>query len=159
MKLILGTSIAVLAVLLVLLLGSLLFLRNLQRKTSDQKANDPGVYTSVIFMFKSCRAFCNPLIFLCTTGNALHTSTKPSTSYSIARGWHLTDEGVSYYIPLSELEEATKNFSKKIGKGSFGTVYYGQMKDGKEVAVKIMADSSSHVARQFVTEVLSYSDT
>jgi RIO-like serine/threonine protein kinase len=65
----------------------------------------------------------------------------------------MMDEGVSYYIPLPELEEATKNFSKKIGRGSFGTVYYGQMKDGKEVAVKIMADSSTHLTLQFVTEV------
>lgn len=88
-------------------------------------------------------------------GSSLLTSTKPSTAYSIGRGWHLVDDGVSYYISFSELEEATNNFSKKIGKGSFGTVYYGQMKDGKEVAVKIMADSSSHLTHQFVTEVIS----
>jgi RIO-like serine/threonine protein kinase len=69
----------------------------------------------------------------------------------------MMDEGVSYYIPLSEIEEATKNFSKKIGRGSFGTVYYGQMKEGKEVAVKIMGDSTTHMTQQFVTEVTSYS--
>nr|AMM42869.1 LRR-RLK [Vernicia fordii] len=126
-KLILGISIGILAVLLVLLLGSLVYLRSLQRKASHQKTNDQG--------------------------NSLRNSTKPSTAYSIARGWHLMDEGVSYYISFSELEEATNNFSKKIGKGSFGTVYYGQMKDGKEIAVKIMADSSSHLRQQFVTEV------
>ncbi len=67
------------------------------------------------------------------------------------------DEGIAYYITLSELEEATQNFSKKIGRGSFGSVYYGKMKDGKEVAVKIMADLSSHGDQQFVTEVVSYS--
>lgn len=65
------------------------------------------------------------------------------------------DEGVAYYISLPGLEEATNNFCKKIGKGSFGSVYYGKMKDGKEVAVKIMADSCSHRTQQFVTEVLS----
>lgn len=63
------------------------------------------------------------------------------------------DEGVAYYIPLSEIEEATENFSKKIGKGSFGPVYYGRLRDGKEVAVKTMADSSSHGTKQFATEV------
>lgn len=67
------------------------------------------------------------------------------------------DEGIAYYITLSELEEATQHFSKKIGKGSFGSVYYGKMKDGKEVAVKIMADLSGHGDQQFVTEVVSYS--
>ncbi|KAK9108359.1 hypothetical protein Syun_024370 [Stephania yunnanensis] len=59
----------------------------------------------------------------------------------------------SFHITLSELEEATENFSKKIGKGSFGPVYYGKMKDGQEVAVKILADASNHGAHQFVNEV------
>lgn len=68
------------------------------------------------------------------------------------------DEGVACYIPLSEIEEATNKFSRKIGKGSFGPVYYGKLKDGKEVAVKIMADSSSHGTRQFITEVVPQSN-
>ncbi|OMO60348.1 hypothetical protein CCACVL1_24217 [Corchorus capsularis] len=81
-------------------------------------------------------------------GHSLQPSSKPST-----RGGLLLDEGVAYYIPLPELEEATNNFTKKIGKGSFGSVYYGKMKDGKEIAVKTMGDSSSHLNKQFVTEV------
>lgn len=64
------------------------------------------------------------------------------------------DEGIACYIGLSELKEATNNLEKKIGKGSFGCVYYGKMRDGKEVAVKIMTDSSTHGNHQFVTEVL-----
>lgn len=64
------------------------------------------------------------------------------------------DEGVAIFIPILEIEEATNNFSKKIGKGSFGPVYYGRLKDGKEVAVKIMADLTSHGTKQFVTEVI-----
>ncbi|KAJ6323569.1 hypothetical protein OIU76_010967 [Salix suchowensis] len=126
-KLILGISIGILAALLIVLIGSLLLLRNLQRKTSHKK-------TAV-------------------QGSSLRVSAKPSTAYSVSRGWHMMDEGVSYYIPLSELEEATNKFSKKIGRGSFGTVYYGQMKDGKEVAVKIMGDSTTNMTQQFVTEV------
>jgi hypothetical protein len=93
---------------------------------------------------------------LCPSGDSKRSNTKPSTAYSIARGGHLMDERIAYYIALSELEEATQNFSKKIGQGSFGSVYYGKMKDGKEVAVKIMADLSSHGDQQFVTEVVSY---
>ncbi|XVF43824.1 hypothetical protein PTKIN_Ptkin02bG0071200 [Pterospermum kingtungense] len=128
-KLILGISIGVLAVLLVLFLGSLMLLRkrNLRRKMSHRKCDE--------------------------NGNSLHTSTKPSKANSVARGGHLLDEGVAYYISLPELEEATNNFTKRIGKGSFGSVYYGKMEDGKEVAVKTMADSSSHLNKQFVTEV------
>lgn len=93
------------------------------------------------------------IILFCPSGDSLRTSTKRSSAYSIARGGNLMDEGVAYHITFSEIEEATKCFSKQIGKGSFGPVYYGKLKDGKEVAVKIMADSSSHGTRQFVTEV------
>ncbi|KAB2041880.1 hypothetical protein ES319_D02G178400v1 [Gossypium barbadense] len=126
-KLILGASIGVLAVLLILFLGSLILLRNFRRKMSHQKCDE--------------------------NGNSTQPGTKQSTACSIARGGHLLDEGVAYCISLSDLEEATNNFTKKIGKGSFGSVYYGKMKDGKEVAVKTMADSSSHLNKQFVTEV------
>ncbi|KAF7124505.1 hypothetical protein RHSIM_Rhsim12G0036800 [Rhododendron simsii] len=85
--------------------------------------------------------------------DSLRISNKPSSSYTIVRGGHLMDEGVAIFIPLYEIEEAMDSFSKKIGKGSFGPVYYGRMKDGKEVAVKTMADSTSHGTKQFVTEV------
>ncbi|XP_041011105.1 probable LRR receptor-like serine/threonine-protein kinase At1g67720 isoform X2 [Juglans microcarpa x Juglans regia] len=127
-KLILGISIGVLVILSVLFLGSLLFMRSFRRKTYQKKSD-------------------------IAKGDSKRSSTKPSTTYSIARGAHLVDDGITYYIALSELEEATQNFSKKIGKGSFGSVFYGKMKDGKEVAVKIMADLTSHGNQQFVTEV------
>lgn len=126
-KVILGTSIGILVLLLVILLGSLLLLRSLQRKTSHQKSDDKGA--------------------------SLRINTKSSIGPSISWGGHLMDERIAYCITFTELEEATNNFSKKIGRGSFGPVYYGKMKDGKEVAVKIMADSSSHGTKQFVTEI------
>ncbi|KAK0574985.1 hypothetical protein LWI29_032107 [Acer saccharum] len=111
-KLIFGSSIGVLSILLVLFLGS----------------DDEGVRLSNV----------NRFILLISSGDSLRTNTKPLAAY---------------YISLSELEEATNIFSKKIGKGSFGSVYYGKMKDGKEVAVKIMAEAASHRTQQFVTEV------
>jgi hypothetical protein len=126
-KMILGISIGILAFLSFFLLGSLLLLRYLRVQSSYQKTDGKS--------------------------DSIRISTKPSSSYSIARGGHLMDEGVAIFIPISEIEEATNNFSKKIGKGSFGPVYYGRLKDGKEVAVKIMADLTSHGTKQFVTEV------
>ncbi|XP_059316371.1 probable LRR receptor-like serine/threonine-protein kinase At1g67720 isoform X1 [Lycium ferocissimum] len=126
-KVILGSSIGALVIIILLFAVSIFFLCHFRTKVSHQKSD--------------------------TKGESMRTSTKPSTTVSIARGGSLMDEGVAYYIPLLEIEEATENFSKKIGKGSFGPVYYGRLGDGKEVAVKTMADSSSHGTKQFATEV------
>ncbi|XP_027190741.1 probable LRR receptor-like serine/threonine-protein kinase At1g67720 isoform X2 [Cicer arietinum] len=125
-KLIIGISIGVLLILLVLFLASLVLLHNLRKKASQKKSDEKGI--------------------------SGRSGTKP-TGYSFGRGGNLMDEGTAYYIALSELKEATNSFSKKIGKGSFGSVYYGKMKDGKEIAVKTMTDPSSHGNHQFVTEV------
>ncbi|XP_054804467.1 probable LRR receptor-like serine/threonine-protein kinase At4g29180 isoform X2 [Prosopis cineraria] len=46
----------------------------------------------------------------------------------------------------------TSNFKIIIGKGGFGIVYRGQMKDGSQVAVKILSPSSSQGPREFQTE-------
>ncbi|KAG1339149.1 putative LRR receptor-like serine/threonine-protein kinase [Cocos nucifera] len=54
---------------------------------------------------------------------------------------------------LSDIEEATEDFSKKIGSGGFGTVYHGKMKDEKEIAVKVLRNDSHQENRQFSNEV------
>lgn len=56
-----------------------------------------------------------------------------------------------YHLP--ELVEATDNFSKMIGSGGFGPVYYGKAKDDQEIAVKVLSASSSQGAREFFNEV------
>ncbi|CAN4090496.1 unnamed protein product [Withania somnifera] len=122
-KMILGASIGGIVIIFVLFAVSISFLCHFRTKVSHRK------------------------------GESMRTSAKPSTTFSIARGGSLMDEGVAYYIPLSEIEKSTEKFSKKIGEGSFGPVYYGRLRDGKEVAVKTLADSSSHGTKQFATEV------
>ncbi|KAL0699653.1 hypothetical protein Bca4012_055775 [Brassica carinata] len=54
-----------------------------------------------------------------------------------------------------ELEEATNNFdpSKELGDGGFGTVYYGELKDGRSVAVKRLYENNFKRAEQFRNEV------
>ncbi|KAI3410712.1 Protein kinase domain-containing protein [Psidium guajava] len=58
-------------------------------------------------------------------------------------------------FPSSELEEATNNFSasNELGDGGFGTVYYGKLRDGREVAVKRLNEHSHLRLKQFMNEV------
>lgn len=62
---------------------------------------------------------------------------------------------VAHCFMLAEIEEATKHFEKKIGSGGFGVVYYGRMKDGKEIAVKVLTNDSYQGKREFSNEVSS----
>ena len=54
-----------------------------------------------------------------------------------------------------EIKAATNNFKEVIGRGSFGSVYFGKLRDGKLVAVKVRFDKSQLGADSFVNEVLS----
>ena len=84
------------------------------------------------------------------SGISGRTNSKPG--YSFLRGGNLMDENTTCYITLSELKEAIDNFSKKIGKGSFGSVY-GKMRDGKQITIKSMNESSCQGNQQFVNKV------
>ncbi|CAN4121792.1 unnamed protein product [Withania somnifera] len=55
----------------------------------------------------------------------------------------------------SELEEATNDFnsSRVLGDGGFGAVYYGKLKDGREVAVKRLYEHNCKRMEQFVNEI------
>ncbi|CAK9275841.1 unnamed protein product [Sphagnum jensenii] len=52
-----------------------------------------------------------------------------------------------------EVMSATNNFSKVLGEGSFGVVYYGKLPNGQEVAVKRLSTTSLQGAKEFFTEV------
>ncbi|KAG8366642.1 hypothetical protein BUALT_Bualt17G0100900 [Buddleja alternifolia] len=69
-------------------------------------------------------------------------------------------DGRSFYfgIPIfsyTELEKATNNFdsSKELGDGGFGTVYYGKIKDGREVAIKRLYEHNYKQVEQFMNEI------
>ncbi|BAU02750.1 hypothetical protein LR48_Vigan10g027200 [Vigna angularis] len=54
----------------------------------------------------------------------------------------------------AELEEATNNFGTCLGKGGYGSVYYGKLKDGLEVAIKCFHDENEteETIKQFMKE-------
>ncbi|KAK9676222.1 hypothetical protein RND81_11G062600 [Saponaria officinalis] len=67
-------------------------------------------------------------------------------------------ESLNLGVPLfyyKELEEATHNFdqTRELGGGGYGTVYYGKLKDGREVAVKRLYEKSFKRVEQFMNEV------
>ncbi|XXG60140.1 hypothetical protein AAC387_Pa04g2113 [Persea americana] len=60
---------------------------------------------------------------------------------------------------FKELKAATSNFSQrnKLGRGGFGTVYKGILKDGEEVAVKRVSKDSHQGEQEFAAEVMTIS--
>lgn len=60
----------------------------------------------------------------------------------------------AHCFTLSELQEATRNFERMVGSGGFGVVYYGKLKDGKEIAVKCLTNDSFQGKREFSNEVI-----
>ncbi|PNS91413.2 hypothetical protein POPTR_019G094200v4 [Populus trichocarpa] len=53
----------------------------------------------------------------------------------------------------TEIVSITNNFQTIIGEGGFGKVYLGNLKDGRQVAVKLLSQSSRQGYKEFLAEV------
>uniref|UniRef100_A0A7N0ZUF2 Protein kinase domain-containing protein n=1 Tax=Kalanchoe fedtschenkoi TaxID=63787 RepID=A0A7N0ZUF2_KALFE len=82
---------------------------------------------------------CGPM-FLCFTGRDRKEKRKQP-------GWRI--------FSLNELHAATNNFNydNKLGEGGFGSVYWGQLRDGSQIAVKRLKVWSNKAEMEFAVEV------
>lgn len=76
----------------------------------------------------------------------------PSPKSDLGRGSSCLGVQVFNY---TELEEATNYFdpSRELGDGGYGTVYYGELPDGRIVAVKRLYENNFKRVEQFMNEV------
>lgn len=80
----------------------------------------------------------------CTTATSDKSSRDSSEKYN---SWRI--------FTLKELHAATNNFNydNKLGEGGFGSVYWGQLWDGSQIAVKRLKVWSSKAEMEFAVEV------
>ncbi|MCO5607352.1 hypothetical protein L7F22_061547 [Adiantum nelumboides] len=60
--------------------------------------------------------------------------------------------GLPTRFSFQELESATQGFSTTLGRGGFGSVYFGSLSDGSEIAVKRL-EKGGHGQNEFCAEV------
>ncbi|KAG8050875.1 hypothetical protein GUJ93_ZPchr0009g1072 [Zizania palustris] len=86
---------------------------------------------------------------------------KPSDAPAKKLGSYFSEVATesAHRFALSEIEDATAKFDRRIGSGGFGIVYYGKLTDGREIAVKLLTNDSYQGIREFLNErtcVLSF---
>ncbi len=69
---------------------------------------------------------------------------------------HLGGANVAQEYSFAEVIAMTNNFKQPLGEGSFGTVFYGKLPDGQEVAIKRASRNSQQGAKEFYNEVNYY---
>ncbi|KAF5777345.1 putative protein kinase RLK-Pelle-WAK-LRK10L-1 family [Helianthus annuus] len=99
------------------------------------------------------------IIFALATGIFLiHRAYKRKALMCTDKSRELEDASVYFGVSVfsyAELQDATNHFdsSKELGDGGFGTVYYGKLRDGREVAVKRLYEHNYKRVQQFMNEV------
>ncbi|KAM0019886.1 putative protein kinase RLK-Pelle-WAK-LRK10L-1 family [Helianthus debilis subsp. tardiflorus] len=99
------------------------------------------------------------IIFALATGVFLiHRAYKRKALMCTDKSRELEDASVYFGVSVfsyAELQDATNHFdsSKELGDGGFGTVYYGKLRDGREVAVKRLYEHNYKRVQQFMNEV------
>ncbi|KAL7240353.1 hypothetical protein ACSBR2_006076 [Camellia fascicularis] len=111
----------------------------------------PGVILLLGLLILAIR-YRKKLSYVSSVVLSINTSSDPSSKPDLEGG------SVYFGVPVfsyTELEEATNNFDpyKELGDGGFGTVYYGKLQDGREVAVKRLYEHNYKRVTQFMNEI------
>ncbi|PHU01971.1 putative serine/threonine-protein kinase [Capsicum chinense] len=98
------------------------------------------------------------IICCCKKGNRRFSNVLPRSTPSEPSTRSCDLDSGFFGVPIfsyAELQQATMNFdsSRELGDGGYGTVYYGKLQDGREVAVKRLYDHNARRKEQFVTEI------
>ncbi|CAM0149397.1 unnamed protein product [Urochloa decumbens] len=83
-----------------------------------------------------------------------HAQSKSNTEEILRRYQSLTPKRYSY----SDLKKITRCFEEKLGEGGYGTVFKGNLPDGRMVAVKLLKGSKGN-GDEFLNEVTSIGRT
>ncbi|XP_077239571.1 putative LRR receptor-like serine/threonine-protein kinase At1g67720 [Tasmannia lanceolata] len=128
---------------------------NLHHESSGKKRIKIIIFSVVgaSVLFLATAAY---FLFMCRRKKAHYKEEKKTNAPPTQKlGSFLIDATVesAHCFGLSEIEDATANFEKRIGSGGYGVVYYGKLKDGKEIAVKVLSTNSFQGKREFSNEV------
>jgi len=55
---------------------------------------------------------------------------------------------------LNDMTVATQSFSHEIGRGGFGSVFFGKLPEGQLIAVKVLSLFSRQGIKEFLNEVI-----
>ncbi|XP_031487445.1 putative leucine-rich repeat receptor-like serine/threonine-protein kinase At2g04300 isoform X2 [Nymphaea colorata] len=77
---------------------------------------------------------------------------RPANASAKPRSALLEPEIKQHGFSHAEIVEITNNFEKVLGEGGSGNVYYGRLRNGSEVAVKVLKDTLSQGTKEFVAE-------
>jgi len=64
------------------------------------------------------------------------------------------DQTKSHAFTLNEMVGATDNFTIKIGQGGFGSVFFGKLPEGKDIAIKVLSLFSKQGVDEFLNEAI-----
>ncbi|XP_061337380.1 LEAF RUST 10 DISEASE-RESISTANCE LOCUS RECEPTOR-LIKE PROTEIN KINASE-like 1.3 [Gastrolobium bilobum] len=123
-----------------ILLGCWVYLQRKKRIVEQSKSKD-------LFILPSSNGTVNSTTNVSSSISSYPSSKSDSVQKSLYFGVHV--------FSYAELEQGTKKFdpSRELGDGGFGTVYYGNLKDGREVAVKRLYERNLKRVSQFMNEV------